>query len=91
MAATGVRPYYVPVGNEELVFKAAFRQGLSIVLKGPTGCGKTPFVTRSNSTARQACGATSFSESLAKTTPTWAAWRQQCTPYGSSGQRWQEC
>jgi len=38
------RPYYVPVGNEEQVFKAAFRQGLSVVLKGPTGCGKTRFV-----------------------------------------------
>ena len=38
------RPYYVPVANEEQVFKAAFRQGLSIVLKGPTGCGKTRFV-----------------------------------------------
>lgn len=43
-AAQGSRPYYVPVGNEEHVFKAAFRQGLSIVLKGPTGCGKTRFV-----------------------------------------------
>ncbi|PQM48761.1 CbbQ/NirQ/NorQ/GpvN family protein [Mycobacterium talmoniae] len=40
----GPRPYYVPVGNEERVFKAAFRQGLSVVLKGPTGCGKTRFV-----------------------------------------------
>ena len=40
----GPRPYYVPVGNEEQVFKAAFRQGLSVVLKGPTGCGKTRFV-----------------------------------------------
>lgn len=39
-----VRPYYVPVGNEEHVFKAAYRRGLSIVLKGPTGCGKTRFV-----------------------------------------------
>ena len=38
------RPYYVAVANEEQVFKAAFRQGLSIVLKGPTGCGKTRFV-----------------------------------------------
>ncbi len=38
------RPYYVSVGNEEAVFKAAYRQGLSIVLKGPTGCGKTRFV-----------------------------------------------
>jgi len=43
-SATRARPYYVPVGNEEHVFKAAFRQGLSIVLKGPTGCGKTRFV-----------------------------------------------
>lgn len=38
------RPYYVAVGNEEAVFKAAYRQGLSVVLKGPTGCGKTRFV-----------------------------------------------
>src|SRR6185312_14461152 len=38
------RPYYVPVGNEEQVFKAAYAQDLSIVLKGPTGCGKTRFV-----------------------------------------------
>lgn len=38
------RPYYAPVGNEETVFKAAYRQGLSVVLKGPTGCGKTRFV-----------------------------------------------
>jgi nitric oxide reductase NorQ protein len=38
------RPYYRSVGNEEAVFKAAYRQGLSLVLKGPTGCGKTRFV-----------------------------------------------
>jgi nitric oxide reductase NorQ protein len=40
----GARPYYVPAGNEEHVFKAAFRQGLPVLLKGPTGCGKTRFV-----------------------------------------------
>jgi nitric oxide reductase NorQ protein len=40
----GARPYYVPVGNEEQIFKAAFLQRLSILLKGPTGCGKTRFV-----------------------------------------------
>jgi nitric oxide reductase NorQ protein len=40
----GTGPYYVPVGNEEQVFRAAFRQGLSVLLKGPTGCGKTRFV-----------------------------------------------
>lgn len=38
------RPYYQATGNEEAVFKAAYRQGLSLVLKGPTGCGKTRFV-----------------------------------------------
>ena len=38
------RPYYVPVADEERIFKAAYRQGLSILLKGPTGCGKTRFV-----------------------------------------------
>jgi nitric oxide reductase NorQ protein len=38
------RPYYVPVGDEEDVFKAAHRQGLAILLKGPTGCGKTRLV-----------------------------------------------
>jgi len=43
MTAT-VRPFYVPVGDEEQVFKAACRQGLSVILKGPTGCGKTRFV-----------------------------------------------
>jgi nitric oxide reductase NorQ protein len=40
----GVRPYYVPVRNEEAVFTAAWNQGLSVLLKGPTGCGKTRLV-----------------------------------------------
>jgi nitric oxide reductase NorQ protein len=39
-----VRPYYKAIGGEEAIFKAAFRQGLSLLLKGPTGCGKTRFV-----------------------------------------------
>jgi nitric oxide reductase NorQ protein len=43
-AAAGARPYYQAVGGEEAVFKAAYRQGLALVLKGPTGCGKTRFV-----------------------------------------------
>jgi nitric oxide reductase NorQ protein len=42
--SAGIRPYYVPVGNEEQVFKAAFHQGLGLLLKGPTGCGKTRLV-----------------------------------------------
>ena len=32
----GIRPFYVPVADEEQVFKAAFAQGLSVLLKGPT-------------------------------------------------------
>ncbi|MHA7648351.1 AAA family ATPase [Mycobacterium sp. ML4] len=42
--AERVRPYYQAVGNEEVVFKAAYRQNLTLLLKGPTGCGKTRFV-----------------------------------------------
>jgi nitric oxide reductase NorQ protein len=42
--AQTVRPYYKAVSNEEAIFKAAYRQGLALVLKGPTGCGKTRFV-----------------------------------------------
>jgi nitric oxide reductase NorQ protein len=38
------KPYYLPVGNEEAVFEAAFRQRLPVLLKGPTGVGKTRFV-----------------------------------------------
>jgi nitric oxide reductase NorQ protein len=43
-AAERVRPYYQAIGGEEAIFKAAYRQGLALVLKGPTGCGKTRFV-----------------------------------------------
>src|ERR1700742_1318531 len=39
-----VRPYYKAIGSEETVFKAAYRQGLALLLKGPPGCGKTRFV-----------------------------------------------
>lgn len=38
------RPFYLAVGNEETVFKAAYNQNLSVMLKGPTGVGKTRFV-----------------------------------------------
>ena len=41
---TQQRPFYISVGDEEQVFKAACRQRLAVVLKGPTGCGKTRFV-----------------------------------------------
>jgi len=37
-------PYYQPVGEEIAIFEAAYKQGLPILLKGPTGCGKTRFM-----------------------------------------------
>src|ERR1700744_5275112 len=43
-AAGAARPYYTAIGDEEAVFKAAYRQGLSIVLKGPTGFVKPRFI-----------------------------------------------
>src|SRR5882672_9774556 len=37
-------PYYLPVGDEVEIFTAAYACRLPILLKGPTGCGKTRFV-----------------------------------------------
>ncbi|WP_420963207.1 CbbQ/NirQ/NorQ/GpvN family protein [Brucella sp. IR073] len=37
-------PYYVPAGNECTLFEHAWRRNLPVLLKGPTGCGKTRFV-----------------------------------------------
>ena len=37
-------PYYLPTGDEVAVFRAAYEQRLPVLLKGPTGCGKTRFV-----------------------------------------------
>ncbi|ADJ28194.1 CbbQ/NirQ/NorQ/GpvN family protein [Nitrosococcus watsonii] len=37
-------PFYLPVGNECALFEAAYRYRLPLLLKGPTGCGKTRFV-----------------------------------------------
>ena len=37
-------PYYHATGDEVVVFEAAARSGLPVMLKGPTGCGKTRFI-----------------------------------------------
>ena len=37
-------PYYLPVGDEIELFEAAYEQQIPVLLKGPTGCGKTRFV-----------------------------------------------
>jgi len=37
-------PYFRPVGNEVALFEAAYASRLPMMLKGPTGCGKTRFI-----------------------------------------------
>jgi nitric oxide reductase NorQ protein len=37
-------PYYLPVREERTQFEAAYAARLPVMLKGPTGCGKTRFV-----------------------------------------------
>jgi nitric oxide reductase NorQ protein len=43
-AAQGAPPFYVPQGRECELFEIAWRQRLPLLLKGPTGCGKTRLV-----------------------------------------------
>jgi nitric oxide reductase NorQ protein len=40
----GQEPYYRAIGDEVRLFKAAYAERMPIMLKGPTGCGKTRFV-----------------------------------------------
>ena len=44
LADRGDAPYYLPLGNEVALFRAAHERRLPVMLKGPTGCGKTRFV-----------------------------------------------
>ncbi|HKL77612.1 MAG TPA: AAA family ATPase, partial [Gammaproteobacteria bacterium] len=37
-------PYYQPVGEEIELFNAAYSARMPVMLKGPTGCGKSRFV-----------------------------------------------
>jgi nitric oxide reductase NorQ protein len=37
-------PFYVPTSDEVEIFEAAYRQRIPVLLKGPTGTGKTRFV-----------------------------------------------
>ena len=49
MVCTGADPDrlspYLPAGNEVALFELAYRSRLPVLIKGPTGCGKTRFVT----------------------------------------------
>jgi len=37
-------PFYIPVSDEVELFNAAYAQKMPVLLKGPTGCGKTRFI-----------------------------------------------
>lgn len=37
-------PFYQPQGNEVALYEAAYRNRLPVMVKGPTGCGKSRFV-----------------------------------------------
>ncbi|HEY9080283.1 CbbQ/NirQ/NorQ/GpvN family protein [Magnetovibrio sp.] len=37
-------PFYKPVSNEEALYEAAYARRMPVMLKGPTGCGKSRFV-----------------------------------------------
>ena len=37
-------PFYLPIADEVELFEAAFKQKIPVLLKGPTGCGKTRFI-----------------------------------------------
>jgi len=38
-------PFYQPIGNEISLFNQAYTHQLPVLIKGPTGCGKTRFVS----------------------------------------------
>ena len=40
----GDEPYYLPTGDEVAIFEQCHERRLAVMLKGPTGCGKTRFV-----------------------------------------------
>jgi nitric oxide reductase NorQ protein len=40
----GDEPFYEPQGNEVALYEAAYAARLPVMLKGPTGCGKSRFV-----------------------------------------------
>jgi nitric oxide reductase NorQ protein len=40
----GQTPFYLPISDEVDIFQAAYECRLPLLLKGPTGCGKTRFV-----------------------------------------------
>ena len=39
-----VEPYYLPIADEVALFETAYKERIPVLLKGPTGAGKTRFV-----------------------------------------------
>ena len=61
---TDAAPYYEPQGNEIPVFEAAAKRKLPVMLKGPTGCGKTRFLEYMSWRLRRALVTVSCHEDL---------------------------
>ena len=68
-------PFYLPIGDEVEIFSAAYRARLPVLLKGPTGCGKTRFVEHmAHYWRRSKTAPTNLSPSLAMRTSPAAIW-----------------
>ena len=57
-------PYYQPQGEECELFEHAYRRRLPLLLKGPTGCGKTRFVTHMAARLKRPCYTVSCHDDL---------------------------
>jgi nitric oxide reductase NorQ protein len=44
VSSRGAEPYYLPLADEVSIFEQCHARQLAVMLKGPTGCGKTRFV-----------------------------------------------
>lgn len=44
LASVPMEPFYLPTGDEVVIFEQCHARQLAVMLKGPTGCGKTRFV-----------------------------------------------
>ncbi|MCB1984811.1 MAG: CbbQ/NirQ/NorQ/GpvN family protein [Burkholderiales bacterium] len=44
LSETDKIPFYKPIGNECTLFETTYHQQLPLLIKGPTGCGKTRFI-----------------------------------------------
>ena len=51
-------PWYQPIGDEVQLFEAAWQARLPVLLKGPTGCGKTRFIEHMAARVRATDGGT---------------------------------